>query len=84
MSYIVYILLCNDGTFYTGVTTDMNRRLTEHNGTKKGAKYTRVRQPVKIQYTETQPDRSSAQKREHVLRTLNHSQKAALIELPQV
>ncbi|MDP4010833.1 MAG: GIY-YIG nuclease family protein, partial [Candidatus Roizmanbacteria bacterium] len=49
--YFVYILQCADNTYYTGITTDMKRRLKEHNGkVKGGAKYTRVRTPVKLVY----------------------------------
>ena len=44
----MYVVACSDGTFYTGVTTDLDRRLNEHNNTKKGAKYTRSRRPVRL------------------------------------
>ena len=44
--YFVYILECADGTLYTGITTDLERRLDEHNNSSKGAKYTRARRPV--------------------------------------
>jgi len=77
-SYVVYVLRCADGTFYTGVTTNLERRLAEHNTTKKGATYTKARRPVSLFYTEHQPDRSSAQKREYILRSLTHQEKAAL------
>ena len=48
--WFVYILKCADGTFYTGITTDVKRRLREHNGSVLGAKYTRGRRPVKLAY----------------------------------
>lgn len=78
MSYTVYLLRCADSTFYTGVTTDMERRLREHNTSAKGAAYTKARRPVTLAYQEVQPDRSSAQKREYTLRRLSHIQKAKL------
>ncbi len=62
--YVVYMLECADGTYYTGITTDPERRLREHNTSEKGAKYTRTRRPVKLVYTESCPDRASASKRE--------------------
>ncbi len=46
--YVVYMLRCSDGTFYTGITNDLARRLREHNTSKRGAKYTRARRPVKL------------------------------------
>ena len=61
--YYVYLLQCGDGTIYTGITTDVERRFQEHkNG--KGGHYTSSRKAVKLLYTEKQKDRSSAQKRE--------------------
>ena len=57
MAWYVYMLRCGDGSLYTGSTTDVARRLREHqNGT--GAKYTRARPPVSLAYTEEVPDRS--------------------------
>lgn len=59
MAWYVYMLRCGDGSLYTGSTTDVARRLREHqNGT--GAKYTRTRPPVTLAYTEEAPDRSAA------------------------
>ena len=63
-SYYVYMVECSDGTYYTGITTDIERRVVEHNTSEKGAKYTRARRPVKLVYSEEYPDRSSASKRE--------------------
>ncbi|MDB5195509.1 MAG: Excinuclease subunit domain protein [Parcubacteria group bacterium] len=78
-SYTVYLLECADGTFYTGVTTDMARRLREHNEGARGAKYTKARRPVKLVYQEVSASRSEAQKREYVLRILPRLEKKALI-----
>lgn len=78
MSYTVYMLKCADGTLYTGVSTDLTRRLKEHNGTIKGAKYTATRRPVTLHYSESAPDRSSAQKREHALKKMTREEKLTL------
>ena len=68
MAWYVYMLRCGDGSLYTGSTTDVARRLREHqNGT--GAKYTRTRPPVTLAYTEEAPDRSAAQRRDCLLYT---------------
>jgi len=79
MSYFVYILECNNGTFYTGITTDIKRRVDEHNNSKKGAKYTKLRRPVKLVYSEKSEDRSSASKREYEIKKLKRSEKLELI-----
>ena len=63
MSFYCYILECADGTYYTGWTTDPERRLRQHN-TGHGARYTKTRRPVQLVYVEPQTDRSTAQKRE--------------------
>lgn len=76
--YVVYILECADGTLYTGITNCLPRRIREHQ-IGKGAKYTRSRLPVQLQYTETGFDRSGALKREYQLRQLTREQKLALI-----
>ena len=74
----LYALL-RDGSLYTGSTTDVARRLREHqNGT--GAKYTRARPPVSLAYTEEAPDRSTAQRREAAIKKLPRKRKLALIE----
>ena len=66
--YFVYILKCADETLYTGIATELKRRIEEHNSSDKGAKYTRVRRPVRLVYSEEYPDRSSASKREYVIK----------------
>jgi len=78
VEYAVYLLACADGTFYTGITTDIARRLKEHNESNKGAKYTKARRPVTLVYEERYGSRSEAQKREYVLRHLTHTEKQAL------
>ncbi|HEO98490.1 MAG: GIY-YIG nuclease family protein [Campylobacterales bacterium] len=80
MSYSVYILRCADDTLYTGIATDLDRRLTEHNSSEKGARYTRSRRPVKLVYSEPFPDRSSASRREYeIKKKMNRAQKLELI-----
>jgi putative endonuclease len=80
MRYYVYIIEGADDSFYTGITTDVERRLHEHNGLRKGgAKYTRKHRPYSLVYLEEHPSRSSALAREHVLKQLTHVQKAHLI-----
>ncbi len=74
----VYILECADGTFYTGWTTDLERRVAQHN-TGRGASYTRSHRPVKLVYWEEHPDRGSAQRRELALKRLPRARKLALI-----
>ena len=79
-NWYVYILQCSDNTLYTGITTDVDRRLDEHNhDNQKGARYTRCRRPVTLIYHETVPDRSSASKREAQLKKLPRQKKLALI-----
>jgi putative endonuclease len=79
-NWFVYMLRCADESLYTGVTTDITRRLREHNGELKGrgAKYTKARRPVTIVYFEVAVDRSSAQIREACLRKLSHAEKRRL------
>lgn len=80
MPYYCYILECADRTFYTGWTTDPDRRLSQHNRGI-GARYTRTRLPVKIVYLEPQPDRASAMKRERAIKRLSRERKIRLIGL---
>ena len=79
MSYFVYVLECADSTLYTGITTDIQKRLYEHNHSDKGAKYTRNRRPVKLVYSEKATDRSEASKREYAIKKLTREQKLQLI-----
>ena len=79
-NWIVYILECNDKTLYTGITTDLERRVEEHNNSDKGAKYTAARRPVKVVYSEQLASRSSATQREMQLKSLTREQKQNLIK----
>jgi len=79
MPYRVYILECADTTLYTGITTDLKRRVREHNSTKLGARYTKARRPVKLRYSEKAKTRGAAQTREAALKRLTRAQKRALI-----
>jgi len=78
MTCYCYIVECSDGTYYTGWTTDPERRVSQHNKGI-GAKYTSTRRPVKLVYLETQPDRTTAMKRELAIKRLKREQKARLI-----
>lgn len=81
MSYFVYILECNDGSLYTGIAKDLQKRLQEHNFSEKGAKYTKARRPVKLVYSEESIDRSSASKREYAIKKLSRLQKLQLLKM---
>jgi len=78
--YYVYMVKCADDTLYTGIATELERRIEEHNSSDKGAKYTRVRRPVSLIYSEEYPDRSSASKREYVIKQMRRSEKIKLID----
>ncbi len=84
MSYTVYILECADGTYYTGITTDITRRIEEHNHSPKGAKYTRARRPVTLRYHEKHPDKSHALKREMEIKRMKRSDKQHLVHKDRV
>jgi len=78
--WFVYYLRCVDNSLYAGITTDLDRRLTEHNNcNKSGAKYTRVRRPVSMVYHEVHLDRKSASQREYQLKQLTKLQKEKLV-----
>ena len=74
----VYMLLCSDGTLYTGWTTDVQARLKTHNSGR-GARYTKTRRPVTLVYFETADDRGSALSREAHIKKLTRKQKESLI-----
>lgn len=79
--WTVYVLRCKDDSLYTGVTTDIERRVNEHNHDNKlAASYTKSRRPVKLVYTESCEDRSQALKREMGIKKLKRKQKEALIK----
>ena len=83
MSCYCYIVECSDGTFYTGWTTDLERRVKTHNAGR-GARYTRIRLPVKLVYHEPQADKSSALKRERAIKKMGREQKQKLIKKGRV
>ena len=74
----VYILKCSDGTFYTGITTDLERRIEEHNTSPKSAKYTRGRRPVRLAYSCELENRTDALKEEYRIKQLSKQQKLDL------
>ena len=78
MSYYCYMLLCANGGYYTGWTTDPFRRLKQHNAGR-GARYTRMNAPSELVYVEEVADRSAAQKRELEIKLLKHPKKIALV-----
>lgn len=79
--YYVYIVRCSDDTLYTGITTDLDRRIYEHNHSDKGAKYTRQRRPVVLLYHEKYENRSIASKREYeIKKKMTRSEKIKMIE----
>ncbi|MBU4224951.1 MAG: GIY-YIG nuclease family protein [Chloroflexi bacterium] len=78
MPFFCYILECADGTYYTGWSTDPERRAQQHNAGH-GARYTRTRLPVKLVYVERQPDRVSVMKRERQIKGMTRAEKTALL-----
>jgi putative endonuclease len=77
----VYLLRCNDNSLYAGITTDITRRLHEHNTSKLGAKYTRARRPVTLAYQEEVKNRSNAASREYEIRQLSKLKKEKLVNI---
>lgn len=75
----VYMLECNDGTLYTGWTNDVEKRFAAHQSGK-GAKYTKVRRPVKLVYVELCEDKSTAMKREYEIKCLKREEKLELVK----
>lgn len=78
MNWHVYILRCADNTLYTGITTDIDRRLAQH-AAGRGAKYTRTRAPFELVFKQDFPCRSSASKREWQIKSLTRAEKMDLI-----
>lgn len=82
-NWFVYIVRCADQSLYTGVTTDIERRVLEHNTCdKKGARYTRARRPVTLFYTETLESRATACQREAEIKRLPKAAKEQLASEP--
>lgn len=78
--YYLYILQCADKTLYSGITVDLERRISEHNSTNLGAKYTRARRPVKLKYFKKYRNRSTASKAEASIKKLSREEKLDLIK----
>jgi predicted GIY-YIG superfamily endonuclease len=76
--WFVYILRCADGTLYTGITNDLQRRCRQHNEGK-ASRYTRCRRPIRLVYHEVVADRSEALRREAAIKALTRQQKQCLI-----
>lgn len=76
--WFVYILKCADKTFYTGITTNVKRRLVEHNSSTLGAKYTRGRRPVKLVYSRKMKNKSLAAKEECRIKKMPKKEKKIL------
>jgi len=87
MSHFVYIVECKDGSLYTGYTTDIAKRLAEHNGVgntatnrSAGARYTRGRRPIALRHQEIFETKSAAMQREYAIKKLSRPQKLVLIK----
>lgn len=77
--YTLYILRCADETLYTGITTDVERRISEHNHSALGARYTRGRRPVRLVYERSFENRAVASREEARIKKLSRSEKLALM-----
>jgi len=77
-THYVYVLECSDGTLYTGYTTDVGRRVEEHDAGE-GARYTAGRTPVRLRYVEYHPSRGDAMSREHAIKSLSRAEKERLL-----
>ena len=78
--YYVYLLTCADNTFYCGITTDLDRRIEEHNRSPLGAKYTKGRRPVVLAYAKEYENRSEASKEEARIKKLTKEEKEKLMK----
>ena len=81
MTYVVYILECADRSFYVGCTNNLDKRLEEHNNSKRGAHYTKIRRPVVLKYSEKFSNLKDARKREVELKGWRREKKLNLIKL---
>ena len=79
-SWFVYILRCSDQSLYAGITTSLERRLDEHNSSPKGAKYTKMRRPVQLVWSQEAPNRSRASVMEYQIKRLSKKKKEQLVE----
>lgn len=80
MNWFVYMIEASDKSYYTGITTDVERRFDEHCSSVLGAKYFNGRTPVKVIYQEAEHSRSSASKREYAIKKLSRRQKELLVQ----
>ena len=81
--WYLYVLYCSDGSLYTGITTDLKRRVTEHNTCKsRASKYVWSRRPAILEVFWEYPDRSSASKAEHAFKKLKKKEKWARVMDP--
>lgn len=78
--YSVYILLCGDGSYYTGIALDVKRRIVEHESGRRGSKYLKGRGPLTLVYSKAVGDRSAASQVEYRIKQLHRSDKQALID----
>ncbi len=78
--YHLYIVTCSDGTLYTGIATDVARRVAEHNSADLGARYTRTRRPVRLAYSEEFASRALASREEYRIKQLTRVEKLALVK----
>lgn len=79
-SYSLYIVRCANGSLYTGITTDVSKRLAEHESSPRGARYLRGKGPLEVVFTEAVGDRASASRLEHRVKQLSRTQKLRLID----
>jgi putative endonuclease len=77
--WFVYLVRCQDGTFYCGIAKDLARRFAEHNSADKGAKYTRGRRPVHLVYAEQVASRAQAAQREGQIKKLTRTEKMTIV-----
>jgi putative endonuclease len=80
MNWFVYMIEASDKSYYTGITTDVERRFDEHCSSTLGAKYFNGRSPIKVIYQEAEHSRSSASKREYAIKKLSRRQKELLVQ----
>ena len=80
MTHFVYILECNDATLYVGCTNNLEKRFTQHNTSKRGAHYTKIRRPVRVLYSEEFPNLHDARAREAEIKKWRREEKLRLIQ----
>ena len=78
-TWFVYIARCNDGTLYTGITNNLEKRIAAHNSAKEGARYTRPRRPVKLVYSKEAGSKSAASRLEYEIKKMTREKKMKLV-----